>query len=55
MNKIASLTQVSRLEMYYNNPQDFMSRLELLAGSILAGNGGVKDEFTQIALTLSKN
>ena len=28
--------------------------MELLGGSILAGNGGVKGEFTQIAHTLNK-
>ena len=40
--------------VYYNNPDDLMSRLELLEGSIMAGNNGVKDEFTQIAHTLNK-
>ena len=40
--------------VYYNNPDDLMSRLELLGGSIMAGNDGVKDEFTQIAHTLNK-
>ena len=35
--------------IYYNNPSDLMDRLELLGGSILAGNNGVKDEFSQIA------
>ena len=40
--------------VYYNNPHDLMSRLELLGGSIMAGNDGVKDEFTQIAHTLNK-
>ena len=39
---------------YYNNPKDLMERLELLGGSILAGNDGVKQEFSQIAHTLNK-
>ena len=31
-----------------------MERLELLGGSILAGNDGVKQEFSQIAHSLNK-
>ena len=38
--------------IYYNNPNDLLDRMELLGGSILAGNDGVKKEFTQIAHTL---
>ena len=34
--------------IHFNNPQ-LVKRLELLAGSILAGNNGVKQEFSQIA------
>ena len=34
---------------YFNNPQQLVKRLELLAGSIIAGNNGVKQEFSQIA------
>ena len=34
--------------VYYNNTDDLVDRLELLGGSILAGNSAVKDEFTQI-------
>ena len=30
---------------YFNNPQDLLSRLELLGGSIKAGNNSVKNEF----------
>ena len=30
--------------VYYNNPADLLHRLELLGGSILAGNNGVKNE-----------
>ena len=40
--------------VYYNNPEDLMSRLELLGGSILAGNNGVKDEFSHMAHTLNR-
>ena len=39
---------------YYQNPKDLFDRLELLGGSILAGNDGVKNEFSQIAHTLNK-
>ena len=39
--------------IYYNNPNDLLDRMELLGGSILAGNDGVKKEFTQIAHTLN--
>ena len=35
--------------IYFNNPQQLVDRLELLAGSIFAGNNGVKQEFLQIA------
>ena len=40
--------------MYYNNPEDLLDRLELLGGSISAGNNDVKQEFSQIAQTLNK-
>ena len=40
--------------IYYNNPEDLLSRLELLGASILAGNNGVKNEFTQVAHALNK-
>ena len=40
--------------IYYNNPEDLLSRLELLGGSILAGNNAVKNEFTQVAHALNK-
>ena len=39
--------------VYYNNPLDLFSRLELLGGSMQAGNNGVKNEFSQIAHTLN--
>ena len=35
--------------IHFNNPQQLVKRLELLAGSIVAGNNGVKQEFSQIA------
>ena len=40
--------------VYYNNPEDLSSRLELLGGSILAGNDGVKNEFKQIVHVVNK-
>lgn len=40
--------------VYYNEPKDLMDRLELLGGSIQAGNDGVKQEFLQMAHTLNK-
>ena len=40
--------------VYCNNPADLLDRLELLGGSILAGNNGVKNEFSKIAHTLNK-
>ena len=35
--------------IHFNNPQQLVKGLELLAGSIIAGNNGVKQEFSQIA------
>ena len=40
--------------IHYNNLEDLLSRLELLGGSILAGNNGVKDEFSQIVHALNQ-
>ena len=40
--------------LYYNNPEDLLSRLELLGGSFIAGNNGVKEEFSQIVHVLNK-
>ena len=34
--------------IHFSNPLQLLDRLELLAGSIFAGNNGVKQEFTQI-------
>ena len=38
--------------IHFNNPLQLIDRLELLAGSIFAGNNGVKQEFSQIARLL---
>ena len=35
--------------IHFNNPQQLVDTLELLAGSIFAGNNAVKQEFSQIA------
>ena len=42
--------------VYYNNPQDLLSRLELLGGSMSAGNNSsdVREEFEKIAHILNK-
>ena len=42
--------------VYYNNPQDLLSRLELLGGSMSAGNNSndVREEFVNIAHMLNK-
>ena len=40
--------------IYFNNPQQLLDRLELLGGSILAGNDGVIPEFSQIAHLLNQ-
>ena len=37
-----------------NNPADLLDRLESLGGFILAGNNGVKNEFSQIVHTLNQ-
>ena len=40
--------------IYFNNPSQLLKRLELLGGSILAGNNGVIPEFSQIAHLLNQ-
>ena len=40
--------------IYFNNPNQLLGRLELLGGSILAGNNGVINEFSQIAHLLNQ-
>ena len=53
INNIDSLVKYAKKSgqgiIHFNNPQQLVKRLELLAGSILAGNSGVKQEFSQIA------
>ena len=39
---------------YYDNPRDLFERLELLGGSIMAGNNSAKNEFSEVAHTLYK-
>ena len=40
--------------IYFNNPHQLLDRLELLGGSILAGNNAVFQEFSQIAHLLNQ-
>ena len=40
--------------LHFNNPYQLLDRLELLSGSILAGNNGVIQEFSQIAHLLNQ-
>ena len=40
--------------IYFNNPHQLLDRLELLGGSILAGNNGVIPEFSQITHLLNQ-
>ena len=40
--------------VYYNDVNDLLDRMELLGGSILAGNNSVKDEFSTIAHELNE-
>ena len=42
-------TQTGSSILHFNNPLQFLDRLELLIGSIMAGNNGVLQEFSQIA------
>ena len=48
------LTQRGQGIVYFNNPHQLLDRLELLGGSILAGNNGVIPEFSQIAHLLNQ-
>ena len=52
MNNVNKLENIAKKTgqgiIHFNNPQQLVNRLELLAGSILAGNNGVKQEFSQI-------
>ena len=53
VNNINKLEKIAKKTgqgiIHFNNPQQLVNRLELLAGSIFAGNNGVKQEFSQIA------
>ena len=50
MNKLENIAKkTGQGIIHFNNPQQLVKRLELLAGSIIAGNNGVKQEFSQIA------
>ena len=40
--------------LHFNNPLQLLDRLELLGGSIPAGNNGVMQEFSQIAHLLNQ-
>ena len=40
--------------IFYYNPRDLFERLELLGGSIMAGNNSAKNEFSEVAHTLYK-
>ena len=46
--------KVGQGNVYFNNPHQLLERLELLGGSILAGNNGVIPEFSQIAHLLNQ-
>ena len=56
INNIGNLVKYAKKSgqgiIHFNNPQQLVKRLELLAGSIIAGNNGVKQEFSQIAYLL---
>ena len=41
--------------LHFNYPHQLLDRLELLSGSILAGNNGVIQEFSQIAHLLNES
>ena len=51
MNKLENISRKKEGKgiIHFNNPQQLVKRLELLAGSIIAKNNGVKQEFSQIA------
>ena len=55
MGKLRNYKQLTGTGIiHFNNPQQLLDRLELLAGSIFAGNNGVKQEFSQISHLLHK-
>ena len=58
INNMSQLRNYKKLTgtgiIHFNNPQQLVYRLKLLAGSINAGNNGVKHEFSQIAHLLNQ-
>ena len=53
INKLANIAKkTGQGIIHFNNPLQLLDRLELLAGSLLAGNNGVIQEFSQIAYLL---
>ena len=54
IEQVKSTKKMGSGVVYYNNVKDLMDRLQLLGGSILAANNGVKNEFSQIVQTLNK-
>lgn len=55
LNKLLEYKKVSGKGInFYKSPLQLIDRLELLAGSISAGNNGVIPEFSQIAQLLSR-
>ena len=55
MRKLIKLkTKTGSGIFYFNNPHQLLDRLELLGGSILAGNNRVIPEFSQIAHLLNQ-
>ena len=51
INQVKNTKKLGSGVVYFN---DLIDRMELLGGSILAGNDGVKNEFSQIAHILNQ-
>ena len=50
INKLVNIAEkTGQGIIHFNSPQQLIDRLELLPGSIFAGNNGVKQEFSRIA------
>ena len=50
MREVAGYKEITGTgTIHFNNPQQLVDRLKLVAGSIIAGNNGVKQEFSQLA------
>ena len=55
LNKLKDYREkIGKSILHFNNPLQLLDRLELLGGSILAGNNGVIQEFSQIAHLLNQ-